>query len=168
MLPTKISLIGMPSAGKTTISEHLAKAIQYNSIDLDHMVEEKENRSLISVLEDKGGQYFLDMEYGFLKDLRESETVVISTAGSIIYHEGAMEWLARNTTIVFIDTDLEVIKDRLSKTPKAIVGLKEKGLDTLWEERLPVYRRWADVEVETQGKSIEQVVLEIQDKIKSV
>lgn len=168
MLPTKISLIGMPSAGKTTISEHLAKAIRYNSIDLDHMVEEKENQSLIKVLEDKGGRYFLDMEYGFLKDLKENETVVIGTAGSIIYHEEAMKWLKDNTKIIFIDTDLDIIKERLSKTPKAIVGLKEKGLDTLWEERLPVYRKWADIEISTHDKNIEQIVLEIQDKIKSL
>jgi shikimate kinase len=168
MLPTKISLIGMPSAGKTTISEHLAKAVQYHSIDLDHMVEEKENKSLISILEDKGSQYFLNMEYGFLKDLKETETVVIGTAGSIIYHEEAMKWLKDNTKIIFIDTDLDIIKERLSKTPKAIVGLKEKGLDVLWEERLPIYRKWADIEISTHDKNIEQIVSEIQNKIKSL
>lgn len=168
MLPTKISLIGMPSAGKTTISKKLAALIDYKSIDLDHMVEEKENKSLISILEDKGSQYFLDMEYGFLKNLQENETIVIGTAGSIIYHEEAMKWLKSNTKIIFIDTDLEIIKDRLSKKPKAVVGLKEKGLDVLWEERLPVYRKWADIEITTQGKSIEQIVSEIQEKITSL
>jgi shikimate kinase len=165
MTPTKIALIGMPSAGKTSFSKTLASKLGYKIIDLDHMVEEKEGQSLIAVLEEKGSEYFLNMEYSFLRNLLPDEKVVISTAGSIIYHDQAMEWLKKNTTICFIDTELSVIEQRLSVAPKAIVGLKEKGLAKLWEERIPVYKKWADITVETQGKDSSQVVDEIISKL---
>ena len=61
MTPNKISLIGMPSAGKTTVGKSLATKLGYKVMDLDDMVEEKEGKTLITVLEEKGGKYFLDM-----------------------------------------------------------------------------------------------------------
>lgn len=166
VLPNKISLIGMPSAGKTTIAEALVEKLGYKTIDLDSMVEEREGRSLIEILEEKGGKYFLDIENSFLQSLLPEEKVVISTAGSIIYHDEAMKWLKANSTICFVDTEFSVIEQRLTVKPKAIVGLKEKGLQTLWEERIPVYKSWADISVVTGGKNSEQVADEIISKLK--
>lgn len=155
----------MPSAGKTTVGKSLATKLEYRIIDLDHMVEEKEDKTLITVLEEKGGKYFLDMQYSFLQELPLDEKVVISTAGSIIYQEQAMEWLKANSTICFIDTEFAVIEKRLSETPKAIIGLKEKGLHKLWEERIPVYKKWADICIETEDKDSSKVVDEIITKL---
>lgn len=162
----KLSLIGMPSSGKSTLAKEVARILAWRSIDLDHMVEEKEGESLIATLEKKGGKYFLDMEYSFLQELQPDENVAISTAGSIIYHDKAMKWLKENTTICFIDTELAVIEERLAKMPKAVVGLKEKGLQKLWDERIPVYKKWADISVETKGKSTTEVAEEIITKFK--
>jgi shikimate kinase len=166
MIPTKIALIGMPSAGKTSFSKILASKLGYKIIDLDHMVEEKEGTSIANILEEKGAEYFLGVEYSFLQELSPDEKVVISTAGSMIYHDQSMEWLKKNSTICFVDTEFLVIEQRLSVAPKAIVGLKEKGLAKLWEERIPVYKKWADIIVETKDKDSSQVVDEIISKLK--
>ncbi len=161
MLPNKISLIGMPSAGKTVIAEELANKLLYKHIDLDSIVEEREGRSLIDILETDGGKFFLDIENDVLHALKTDEKVIISTAGSIIYHDEAMNWLRSNSRICFIDSDFSVIEQRLSVKPKAVIGLKEKGLRKLWDERLPIYKKWADISVSTHGKDLAQIANEI-------
>lgn len=164
-MKNKISLIGMPSVGKTTIGKALAKQLGYIHVDLDSMVEKKEGQSLIEVLNEKGGKYFLDMEYAFLQELLPDQKVVISTAGSMIYHDLAMKWLKENTAICFIETSFEIIEQRLKAEPKAIVGLKEKGLQVLWDERIPVYKEWADMTVSALGKNSDDVAREIMSKL---
>jgi shikimate kinase len=151
----------MPSSGKTTIASHLALHLNYKFIDLDHMVERYEGRSLIEVLETEGAQYFLSLQYSFLQQIGEKERVIISTAGSMIYHPEAMAWLAQNSRIVMIDTPLTVIEDRLSRTPKAVVGLKEKGLYNLWKERMPLYKEYAEFSIKTEGKELFMITEEI-------
>ena len=161
MFPNKISLIGMPSSGKTNIGRALADKLGYDFFDLDSMVEQKENKSLITILEENGAQYFLNIECSFLTELKPDKRVVISTAGSIIYHNEAMNWLKTNSVICFIDTDYKIIESRLLDKPKAVVGLKEKGLKRLWDERLPVYRDWSDFKIKTDSKDIKILVDEI-------
>ncbi|MES2471136.1 MAG: shikimate kinase [Patescibacteria group bacterium] len=159
--PSKISLIGMPSSGKSNVGMMLAGKLGRKFMDLDRMVEHREGQSLISILETKGGEYFLNIENEFLHNIQPDEKVVISTAGSIIYHAEAIEWLKSNTIVVLLDTPFETIEARLAKKPKAVVGLKEKGLVKLWEERMPVYRNLANITVQTSGKSMEYIVAEI-------
>lgn len=156
----------MPSSGKSTIAKVIAKKLGYKCIDLDHMVEEKEGMSLIQVMETKGAQYFRDMEYGFLQDLNSDEKAVISTPGSSIYHEPMMKWLKENTTICCIEEDISKIEERLEHTPKAISDLKEKGLFKLFEERMPIYKKWANFTVNVKGKNMETVADEIISNIK--
>ncbi len=161
---SKISLIGMPSAGKSTIAAKLAQKLNYRLMDLDRMTEEKEGQSLISILESKGSVYFLDIQHTFLEKIKPEEKVVISTGGSIIYHQKAIQWLKENTTVVFLNTPLEVIKSRLAQKPKAVVGLEEKGLIKLWKERMPIYTKHANVMINTTDKEITVIINEIISK----
>jgi shikimate kinase len=164
MTKPKLSLIGMPSAGKSTIAKEVSNILNFSLIDLDHMVEQKEGESLINILLKKGSKYFLDMQYAFLLELKPEDNAVISTAGSIIYHEPAIKWLKENTVICFLDTELSVIEERLSISPKAVVGLKEKGLQKLWDERIPVYKQLMDISVTTKNKDISEIAREIISK----
>jgi shikimate kinase len=167
MNTSKISIIGMPWSGKTSVSRALASKIGYRFMDLDHMVEEKEGTSLIAVLEAKGQRYFLDMQYEFLKQIKPEDMVIISTAGSIIYHEEAVTWLKEYSTVVFIDTPFEVIEERMATGPKTVKGLKERGLRALWDERMPLYRAAAHMTIDTKGKASEDIAEEIIQDLKS-
>ncbi|MEI6345826.1 MAG: shikimate kinase [bacterium] len=157
----KITLIGMPWSGKTTIGKALADKLSYNFLDLDFMVEEHEGASLIEVMNSKGPDYFRDMEYGFLKELVPSNKAVISPAGSIILHKDAIGWITRSTFTVFLDTPFNTIDARSKNAPKAVFGLSERGLKSIWDERQPLYRGYADHIVTTEGKSVDSILDEI-------
>ena len=96
-----------------------------------------------------------------MQEIDKTRRFVISTAGSIIYHDNAMKWLKENSSIIFLDASLSVIDSRLKKEPRAIVGYKEKGLSRLYEERIPIYRKWADHTIITDDKTPEMISSEI-------
>lgn len=151
----------MPWAGKTTIGKALADKLGYDFLDLDSMVEGREGTSLINVMNSKGPDYFRDMEYGFMKDLAIDKKAVISPAGSIILHKDAITWITRSTFVVFLDTPFNTIEMRSKIAPKAVFGLSERGLKSIWDERQPLYRGYADSIVKTEDKSIDNITDEI-------
>jgi shikimate kinase len=172
-MDSSITLIGMPSAGKTSVGKNLhSKLVIKNPmakiefLDLDNLVEQKENQTLIDILETKGGDFFLKIQSDMLKSLDPSQFFIISPAGSIIYNKEAMNWIKKNTTIIFLDTEIDVIRERLKKAPKAIAELKEKGLDLLFSERRPVYAKWADVTILTGNDKVTNITQKIINKLK--
>jgi len=151
----------MPASGKTTVGKALATKLDFTFMDLDSMVEEKEGISLIDVMNTKGADYFRNMEYSFINDISPDTKVVISPAGSIIFQLDAMKWIKENSTVVFLDTPFEMIEKLLSQNPKAVAGLTERGLKSIWDERIPIYKRYADHTLETKDTLIDQIVNDI-------
>jgi shikimate kinase len=89
---------------------------------------------------------------------------VIAPGGSIIYHPDLMEYLKENATLVYLDDAIETIEKRMNDAAsKGIVGLKDKSLKQIYEERRPLYAKYADVTVNCRGKTMAELVREIRD-----
>lgn len=161
----KISLIGMPSAGKTSTCDLLGKKLKCEVYHLDEMVEEKEGKNLISIWKEKGANYFLDIEAHILEKISRKERCVISPAGSIIFSPRGIKWLEENTEVIFLDTPISKIKKRLSEKPKVVVGGESKSIEQVYKERLPLYKRYADIIISPKEKSLDKVSQEILEKI---
>ncbi len=151
----------MPSSGKSKIGEVVAKKLDYQFLDLDMMVELREGASLIEVMNTKGAEYFRNMEYDFIKNLDPSSNIVISPAGSIIYQKEAMDWIVKNSYVFFLDAPLESIEARLNENPKAVQGLNEKGLKGIYDERISIYRKYAEFTLKTINLNVEEIANEI-------
>jgi len=83
--------------------------------------------------------------------IKNANNSVISPGGSAIYSDRAMYFLKSISTIVFLNASLQQIKTRAgSFSKRGIVGLKEKGVEKLFEERLPFYKRYADITVNVE------------------
>ncbi len=91
---------------------------------------------MISIWKEKGAQYFLNIEAKMLSEISKRENCVISPAGSIIFSERGIKWLKENTTVIFLDTDINTIKKRLSQKPKVVVGGENKTIEQVHKERL--------------------------------
>lgn len=140
-----VTLIGMPGAGKSTIGKMLAKQIGFKFVDLDILIKEKEGRSQADILEKDGADALLSAEEKHTMDLDLGKTV-FSPGGSIIYSPEAMEKLKNETRVIYLELPLKDIKKRLGKNifTRGIVGLKEKGIDDLFAERIPLYKSFAN------------------------
>lgn len=151
---TNIILIGMPGCGKTTLGTELSEKLGYGYIDSDSVIVAREGKRLSEIISEVGREGFLDIEAKINSELCANRCV-IATGGSVIYREKAMQHLKSIGTIVYLQLPYEVIARRLGDLKKRGVALKEGyTLKDLYDERIPLYEKYADIVVPLQGQPI--------------
>jgi shikimate kinase len=154
-----ITLIGMSGVGKSHIGQLLAQKLHYRFIDIDRVMEKDSGTKLQELIDCLGDGKFIEAEENAILGIGKVSDTVISPGGSAIYSERAMKFLKGASTMVFLNASLEDIKRRTPDfSQRGIVGLKAKGLGLLFEERQPLYREYADVTLDIESYSAEQIV----------
>ena len=150
-----ITLIGMPGAGKSTIGVVLAKVLGYQFLDSDLLIQKQEKRRLSEIIEEEGYKGFKDVENRVNASI-EAENTVIATGGSVVYCEEAMEHLKYIGTVVYLKLSLNALSKRLGNLKGRGVLLREgQNLTDLYEERTPLYEKYADIVIDEEGKDLE-------------
>jgi shikimate kinase len=161
MKSESIVLIGMAGVGKSTIGSSLAKALRFDFIDVDDCISRKEGKTLQEIIDAEGEQAFLEIEKRRMHEIDLTRRVV-APGGSIIYHSDLMEYLKQHSTLVYLDDSFENIEEKLTDALiRGIVGLKSKSLRQIYDGRRPLYLKYADITLNCQGKSQDQIVEEI-------
>ena len=140
-----IVLIGMAGCGKTTVGEKLAEMLKKNFFDTDEMIVNAENKSIPQIFEDDGEKFFRTCENVAVNLAGRETNSVIATGGGVVTRVENYMPLKQNGIIVFINRDPEKLPTDnrpLSQT----YGVKE-----LYEKRLPLYRQFADIEIDGNG-----------------
>jgi shikimate kinase len=153
----------MAGAGKSTIGRALAKHLGYTFIDVDHLIREKTGMPLQTLIDKEGDLAFIRFEEEAILRIEQVDRSVISSGGSVIYSEKAMTHLKTISKIIFLDTAFRSIAKRLPNARKrGIVGLRDRSLKELFEERVVLYRKYADFSIKLNGK---ENIQEITEKI---
>jgi len=161
MKSESIVLVGMAGVGKSTIGRALSEALGFSFIDVDDYILEKDGKTLQEIIDAEGEQAFLQLEKQRMHEI-DLTGKVVAPGGSIIYHPDLMEYLKQHSTLVYLDDSFENIEKRLpSILARGIVGLRNKSLRQIYDERGPLYSRYADITVNCRGKSWDQIVKEI-------
>ena len=168
-----ITLIGMPGAGKSIMGQALAKALGFSWIDGDRAIEEKTGRQLQNIINEDGIEEFRRIEECVLLSLAQKNTV-ISTGGSAIYYDSAMQNFKKNGKVVYLYVGVEELLFRLGDYSKrGIVLAPGKTIADLYEERRPLYEKYADLTIDCNGreystyqKNLNEVILSICEKSK--
>ena len=156
-----IVLIGMPGAGKSTVGVVLAKVVGHKFVDSDLVIQETYGKLLHELIMEHGLNGFLEIENQVNAGLDMTKSI-IATGGSVIYGKEAMEHLKEIGLVVYLKLSLESIADRLGDLQQRGVALKEGwGLKELYEERVPLYEKYADLTIDCEEKSIRQITEEI-------
>ncbi len=156
-----IVLIGMPGAGKSTAGVILAKVLGYQFVDADLVIQEEEGKRLHEIIEEVGTDGFIEVENRVNASLT-AEHSVIATGGSVVYGTEAMEHLKAIGTVIYLKLPYEVVRKRLSDIKGRGVVLKDgQTLKDLYEERVLLYEKYADIIVDELGRNVEQTVEEI-------
>lgn len=158
-----VTLIGMPGVGKSTLGVVLAKVMEYQFLDADLLIQKEEKRRLSRIIREEGIEGFKAIENRVNASI-EAENTVISTGGSVVYCDEAMQHLKSIGRVVYLKLSLEALSKRLGNLKGRGVVLKEgQTLKDLYEERIPLYEKYADIVVDEEGKDLEsclQAVLE--------
>ena len=163
-----IVLIGMPGCGKSTVGVLLAKALGMAFVDTDVVFQAKEGRKLQRIIEEIGIDAFLAREEEAILSLACDKTV-IATGGSVVYGARAMRHLHESGLVVYIRLPYVEIERRLSNLATRGVTLREgQTLSDLYDERIPLYEREADVVLDAEGLQIEQTVDAIARRVEAM
>lgn len=169
MRKRNLIFIGMPAAGKSTIGVVVAKRLGMRFLDTDLLIQEQEGMLLREIIRKVGEEGFQQIENQVNRDV-QTENSVISPGGSVVYCEEAMQHFKENGTVVYLQISYETIR-RMIKDPKKRGVLLRPGqsLKDLYEERIPLFEKYADLTVCEDGLPIEQTieaVLEVVEKSK--
>lgn len=161
-----IILIGMPACGKSTIGVVLAKTMGKAFLDTDLLIQEREGDLLQNLVNRFGHDRFIEMEEAAIKSVRVNNTI-IATGGSVVYSEAAMEHLRGLGVVVYIKLSYDTIENRLHNiNSRGIAMEKGETLKELYDKRIPLYERYADITIDGENLSVEQAIEQIIRRIR--
>lgn len=160
-----IILIGMPASGKSTLGVILAKVLGYNFIDSDILIQDKQNRKLSQIIEEEGIDSFIEIENDVNASINVSKTV-IATGGSAVYGDKAMQHFKKTGKIVYLHVDYDRLVKRLSDIKQRGVVIRNgQTFEQLYNERLELYKKYADITVEENCEDVETVLADLINKL---
>ena len=158
-----IILIGMPGCGKSTVGVVLAKAANMDFIDSDLVIQKQTGKRLSQIIEESGDDAFRQIENRINAAL-EAENSVIATGGSAIYGEDAMRHFKAIGTVVYLRLSYEAVADRLGDLhARGVTMTPGWTLRNLYDERVPLYEKWADLTIDCEALRLREVVAYIQE-----
>jgi shikimate kinase len=164
MKSESIVLIGMAGVGKSTIGMALAEELGYDFIDVDDYILEKDGKRIQEIIDSEGEEALLEIEKNRMYEIRLPE-MVLAPGGSIIYHPELMDYLKENAVLIYLDDSLTNIEAKLvGGLDRGIVGLRYKTLRQIYEERRPLYIKYADITIDCRGRGQAELVTEILEK----
>ena len=153
MKKDNIVLIGMPGVGKSTVGVILAKVLGFQFVDADLVIQEKEGKLLREIIAEEGPDGFIAVENRINSEI-ESHHSVIATGG--------MEHLRQIGTVIYLKLDYADISHRLSDIKGRGVVLKDgQTLKDLYDERVVLYEKYADITIAEDGLNVEQTIEKI-------
>ena len=163
-----IILIGFMGAGKTTISDYLSTMFAMNIVEMDQVIEEREEMSIQDIFATYGEEYFRELETGLLVEMQSRKNTVISCGGGVAMRERNVAEMKKNGRVVLLTASPETIYERVKDSRNRPVhnGRKNvQGISELMEQRREKYEAAADIVVNTDGKTVLQVCEEMIQKL---
>lgn len=160
-----IILIGMPGAGKSTVGVLLAKDLGLAFLDTDIEIQNREGRLLQEIVDEVGPVRLREIESEVCQAL-DCRHTVIATGGSAVYSPEAMAHLASLGTVVWLEAPYEAIAGRVALNPdRGIAKRPDQTLEDVFNERQPLYERYAQVRVSAHDQPVDAVVVAIREAL---
>lgn len=157
----RVILIGPMGSGKTTIGSLLAEKLGLTFRDTDHLIEEQQEKSVSQIFLDEGEDAFRAIEKKVLRDeLLTDETVLSLGGGAPISLDAQSALRAISSYIIFLDISLSTVVPRIGfNRDRPLLLTNPRGQwQTLMEARRPIYEALADVTINVDDKSEEEIV----------
>ena len=150
----------MAGSGKSTIGSILANRLDKVFIDSDKLIEEKLQQPLQQILEEKGYLKLRQIEAEVIQNI-DMENAVLATGGSAVYSPAAMEYLAQQSSIIYLQVPLSIIYERVDDFGnRGFAKRPDQSIEEVFKERIMLYENFAKIVIENVS-SAESCIQEI-------
>ncbi len=158
-----IYLVGFMGTGKSSVGLHIAREIKGDFVDLDKLIEEKEDKTIADIFKEKGEPYFRGLEKNFLKDVANKKNQIIACGGGIVIDPDNIKLMKDNGTMICLAATPDVILERTRKSnhrPLLNVPDPLEAIQALLADRQKLYDQ-ADITIDTSEISIKEVATRV-------
>lgn len=159
-----IFFIGFMGVGKTTVSSYLSNLLNRKEIDIDQCIAKREKMKIPEIFKKYGEEYFRNCETEVLKDLNSEDGVIISCGGGIVLKEENISLMKERGKIILLTSTPQTIFERVRYSDERPILNNNMNVDfisELMKKREENYLHAADLIIDTDKKSIEEVCEEI-------
>lgn len=167
-MSNNIFLIGFMGSGKSTIGRFLQKELNMELVEMDARIVEEQGMSINDIFAEKGEDYFRDLESRLVLDLNSEGNTIVSCGGGVVIRPENVENMKKNGTIVFLSATPDTIYERVkNSTERPILNghMNVEYIAELMEKRRALYENAADIRIETDGKTKDEICKEIISKL---
>ncbi len=163
-VPNSIFLIGFMGVGKSAVAKELGRTYGLTVVEMDQVIEEREGRSISTVFDTDGEAYFRDRETELLRELAGQEGLVVSCGGGVVLRPENVDIMKQGGRVVLLTASPEVVFARVKDCDDRPL-LKDRndvpGIAELMAQRQDKYEAAADLVIDTDDKSVEEVCWEL-------
>ena len=162
-----IVLIGMPGSGKSTVGVLLAKALGFDFLDTDLVVQQQEHALLQDILDQKGVDYFLAAEEAAVRSVQCTRTV-IAPGGSVVCRPGAIQHLKKLGPVIYLRVPMEELNKRITNLSSRGIAMEPgQTLADVMAYRAPYYEACADLVIPCpSGQLLEDTVKQVLEQVR--
>ncbi len=162
-----IVLIGYRGTGKSTLGNALADKLDRPFLDTDQLIISEAKLTIPEIFEQEGEQGFRKREKNVIRSIDEDRAVIACGGGAVMDPENG-KMLRQNGYIFWLTAKPETILNRIAnedgRPPLTSLPPLEE-IKTLLKQRAPLYEKFADYQISTEGKSINNLLEEVIDHL---
>lgn len=167
-----IVLIGMRGSGKTTVGKVLAHKLNRELVEMDELISKKVGLAIPEIVERYGWTKFRDIEQEVTDEVAKRDNIVNATSGGVVTREKNIKELKENGILVWLKAGVNTLLERIGEDNgrPALVSSRSRreDIELTLKEREPLYQKAADLVIETEGKTPEEVAEDIMKSLKKI
>jgi len=159
--PSHLILIGLMGSGKSSVGKICADRLERPFVDTDDAIAKKNHASVAELFSSLGEAVFRDKEQEVVTQTCSSDTpLVIACGGGAVLNASSRSLIKSSGTVVWLQADSNELKRRIGDTssrPLLAEGDSDQVLADLAGIRNPIYQATADLQIDTQGRTVTEV-----------
>ena len=166
MKTDKIYLVGFMAAGKTTVARALARRLDWQSVDVDELIEQRERQSVADIFAKRGEAYFRSLERQVLAEQMAPRHLVVATGGGTFADVQNRAVINNDGVSVWLDVPLDRLIARVPAGGRRPLASDRAGFERLYHQRRAAYEQ-AHLRLDAGRAGVDALVEQLLDKLES-
>lgn len=164
LFPYNIALVGFMGTGKSTVGKDLSRKLEMGYMDTDAMIQEKMGMTIKEIFKRYGEAHFRKLEKEVVAEVSEAKNTIILCGGGVVLKQENVENLRKHSKVILLKAQPETLYERIRQddTRPVLKGqMSLEGIRDLLEKRKEAYNESADMTIQTDDKSVDEISTQI-------